>query len=164
MTARIPTTPTSMTANAMSRPKGSGKLGPVRSLRLPIELDQWFEQRLRDDVARSASDILLEAVHGGLRLQSGYMNRHRRALGAFVVACDRLGYDSYMRALTDSFGIAYVKHVEAWLAADGVLPLEIARTMTDRAQTPAKNPTIANPSQAGLAPLPAIPKSSTAPT
>ncbi|MGA8098302.1 MAG: hypothetical protein WB810_06550, partial [Candidatus Cybelea sp.] len=64
----------------MARPKGSAKLGPVRSLRLPLDLDHWFEQRLRDEIERPASDILLEALHGGLRLQSGYMNRHRQTL------------------------------------------------------------------------------------
>jgi hypothetical protein len=103
----------------MSRPKGSGKFGPVRSLRLPLELDDWFEQRLRDDALRSASDILLEAVHGGLRLQPGYMTRHHRVLSALAAADDRAGYESYVAALTDSFGSAYVKHLEAWMAAEG---------------------------------------------
>lgn len=108
----------------MPRPKGSGKLGPVRSLRLPLELDDWFEQRLRDDGARPASDILLEAVHGGLRLQPGYMTRQHRALGELIRAGDRVRYDSYVRALADSFGSAYVNHVEAWLFADGTLPFD----------------------------------------
>ena len=109
----------------MPRAKGSGKLGPVRSLRLPLELDGWFEQRLRDDGARPASDILLEAVHGGLRLQPGYMVRQHRALGELVRAGDRIRYDSYVRALADSFGSAYVNHVEAWLFADGTLPFDM---------------------------------------
>lgn len=108
----------------MSRPKGSGKLGPVRSLRLPLELDEWFEQRLRDDAARSASDILLDAVHGGLRLQPGYMGRQHLALSAFAAANDRVRYESYVGALADSFGSAYVKHLEAWLVDDGLLPFE----------------------------------------
>ena len=104
----------------MSRPKGSGKLGPVRSLRLPFELDAWFERRLRDEVSRAASDILLEAIHGGLRLHPGYMRRQRSALGELAEAGDRTGYESYRRALDDSFGKAYVEHLEAWLLADGV--------------------------------------------
>jgi hypothetical protein len=108
----------------MPRPKGSGKFGPVRSLRLPFELDEWFERRLREDAERPASDILLEAVHGGLRLEPGYMRRHRRTLGALAAANDAKGYDSYVRALTDSFGSGYVKHLEAWLLADGILPFE----------------------------------------
>jgi hypothetical protein len=148
----------------MPRPKGSATLGPVRSLRLPLDLDRWFEQRLRDESARPASDILLEAVHGGLRLRSGYMNRHRQAMAAFVAASDRSGYESYVRALTDSFGIPYVKHLEAWLLADGVLPLDSALNASDTSQTTAKNPTMANPSQPAGDPLPAIPRSSTVPT
>ncbi len=108
----------------MARPKGSGRFGPVRSLRLPLEIDEWFEQRLRDDAARSASDILLEAVHGGLRLQAGYMSRQYRTVASLVLANDRARYDSYMRALADSFGSAYVRHLEAWLRADGILPFE----------------------------------------
>lgn len=116
----------------MSRTKGSGKYGPVRSLRLPLELDEWFERRLRDDAARSASDILLEAVHGGLRLQKGYMLRQYRALAEFVAADDRPGYESYARALADAFGNGHVSHLEAWLQADGIqlpsMPTTLART------------------------------------
>jgi hypothetical protein len=108
----------------MARPKGSGRFGPVRSLRLPLELDEWFEERLRHDASRAASDILLEAVHGGLRLQAGYMSRQRRALGAMAIANDRARYESYARALADSFGSAYVRHLEAWLLADGIRPFE----------------------------------------
>jgi hypothetical protein len=105
----------------MARPKGSGKFGPVRSLRLPHDLDEWLEERLRNERDRAASDILLEAIHGGLRLQRGYMRRQRTALAALIEARDRDGYESYRRALADSFGSAYVQHVEAWLAADGLL-------------------------------------------
>jgi hypothetical protein len=104
----------------MARPKGSGKFGPVRSLRLPRDLDGWFEERLRMERDRAASDILLEAVHGGLRLQRGYMRRQRAALAALIEAGDREGYQSYLHALADSFGSAYVRHIEAWLAADGL--------------------------------------------
>jgi hypothetical protein len=110
----------------MPRPKGSGKFGTVRSLRLPEELDRWFEQRLREDARRPASDILLEALHGGLRLQKGYMLRQRRALEGLVRANDRAGYESYVRALADSFGSAYVKHLEAWLVAEGITPFDTA--------------------------------------
>jgi len=121
MTAPITTTSTN-TVGAVPRPKGSGRLGPVRSLRLPLELDAWFEQRLRDDFARPASDILLEAVHGGLRLEAGYMRRQHAALAALASVGDDAGYESYVRALADSFGGAYVKHLEAWLLADGIRP------------------------------------------
>lgn len=105
----------------MARPKGSGKLGVVRSLRLPHDLDRWFEERLRTEKDRSASEILLEAIHGGLRLERGYMHRQRSALAALIEAGDRTGYESYCRALADSFGSAYVRHVEAWLASDGIV-------------------------------------------
>jgi hypothetical protein len=105
----------------MARPRGSGKFGPVRSLRLPHDLDCWFEERLRVERDRAASVILLEAIHGGLRLQRGYMRRQRDALAALIEARDRAGYESYCRALADSFGSAYVRHVEAWLASDGLV-------------------------------------------
>lgn len=132
----------------MSRPKGSGKFGAVRSLRLPLELDRWFERRLREDATRPASDILLEAVHGGLRLRSGYMTSQYRALASFVSANDRTRYGSYVRALADSFGSAYVKHLEAWLLADGFPPFDrAASTAIETAQPSANAPTIANPSQ-----------------
>jgi len=108
----------------MPRAKGSGKFGPVRSLRLPLELDRWFELRLREDALRPASDILLEAVHGGLRLQPGYMRRQYDSLAALVSANDKRPYDTYIRALNDAFGSGYVKHLEAWLRSDGVLPFE----------------------------------------
>lgn len=110
----------------MPRTKGSGKFGPVRSLRLPLELDRWFERRLREDAVRPASDILLEAVHGGLRLQRGYMRRQYDSLAALVAGHDLRRYETYIRALDDSFGSGYVKHLEAWLRSDGVLPFEAA--------------------------------------
>jgi hypothetical protein len=98
----------------------------VRSLRLPLELDRWFELRLREDALRPASDILLEAVHGGLRLQPGYMRRQYDALATFVSGNDSQRYETYVRALNDAFGSGYVKHLEAWLRSDGVLPFEAA--------------------------------------
>lgn len=94
----------------------------MRSLRLPVELDRWFERRLREDAARPASDILLEAVHGGLRLQPGYMHRQYDSLAALAAANDLRRYETYVRALDDAFGSGYVKHLEAWLRSDGVLP------------------------------------------
>jgi hypothetical protein len=129
----------------MSRPKGSGKFGSVRSLRLPVELDRWFEVRLREEAQRPASDILLEAVHGGLRLQPGYMRRHRDALAALIAEEDAVRYESYVSALADSFGTAYVKHVEAWLAAGGF----VRRTPCISADPPQTKPnaaTMAKPS------------------
>jgi hypothetical protein len=111
----------------MPRAKGSGKFGPVRSLRLPLELDRWFERRLREDAVRPASDILLEAVHGGLRLQSGYMRRQYDSLAALVAANDLRRYETYIRALDDAFGSGYVKHLETWLHSDGVLPFKATR-------------------------------------
>lgn len=104
----------------MPRPKGSGQFGPVRSLRLPHDLDQWFEQRMREEAERPASDILLQAVHGGLRLRSGYMRRQRMTLASLAASQDSVRYESYLRALADSFGSGYVSHMEAWLVADGV--------------------------------------------
>jgi len=144
---RITTTSTITKTGAMPRPKGSGKLGPVRSLRLPFELDEWFEQRLRDDAARPASDILLDAVHGGLRLQRGYMVRQHLALSAFAAANDRVRYESYVRALADSFGSTYVKHLEAWLVADGILPFESRASEIDAIQPTANVPATAPPIQ-----------------
>jgi hypothetical protein len=104
----------------MPRRKGSGKFGPVRSLRLPRDLDEWFERRLLDETDRSASDILLQAVHGGLRLRPGYMQRQRRTMAALALSRDVAGYESYSRALADSFGRLYLSHIEAWLSADGI--------------------------------------------
>lgn len=141
------TTSTITKTGAMSRPKGSGKLGPVRSLRLPLELDEWFEQRLRDEAARPASDILLDAVHGGLRLQPGYMLRQHLVLSAFVAAHDRIRYESYVRALADSFGSTYVKHLEAWLVADGILPFESRASEIDAIQPTVNVPATAPPIQ-----------------
>lgn len=116
----------------MPRAKGSGKFGPVRSLRLPLELDRWFERRLREDAVRPASDILLEAVHGGLRLRPGYMRRQYDSLAALIAANDPRHYETYIRALDDAFGSGYVKHLEAWLHSDGVLPFEAAAVERQR--------------------------------
>lgn len=104
----------------MPRLRGSGKLGTVRSLRLPLPLDRWFEQRLCEERDRSASDLLVEAVHGGLRLRPGYMIRHRRTLEQQIRNGDRTLYETYVAALDDAFGEAYIQHIQAWLRADGV--------------------------------------------
>ncbi len=95
-------------------------MGPTRSTRLPQALDDWFVERLERHTERSASEILVQLIHGGLRLRDGYMAIHRRALEQYVVANDLESYSTYVRALTDTFGIEYVAHIERWLAADGV--------------------------------------------
>lgn len=82
---------------------------------------------MRDDARRSASDILLEAVHGGLRLQPGYMTRQYRAMRELVAGGQTEAYESYARALADSFGRAHVAHLEAWLRADGFVAAAGAR-------------------------------------
>ncbi len=110
----------------MGRPRGSGSMGPTRSTRLPQALDDWFVERLERHTERSASEILVQLIHGGLRLRDGYMAIHRRTLEQYVVANDRESYSTYVRALTDTFGIEYVAHIERWLAADGV----VAKTST----------------------------------
>ena len=66
----------------MGRVKGSGSMGPTRSTRLPAALDEWLESRLMLHRDKSVSEILLELIHGGLRLREGYMAIHRRVLEA----------------------------------------------------------------------------------
>ncbi len=102
----------------MPRIKGSGVMGPVRSLRLPLDLDMWFEKRLREFPDRSASALLLEVFHGGLRLDRGYMRRHRRAVEALQVVGDSAGHAAYVKALRDTFGAAYVDHINKWIEAE----------------------------------------------
>ncbi len=104
----------------MGRPRGSGSMGPTRSTRLPRALDDWFVERLERNLERSPSEILVQLIHGGLRLRDGYMAIHRRALEHYVVAEEPEAYATYVRALTDTFGLEYVAHIERWLAADGV--------------------------------------------
>lgn len=105
----------------MPRVKGSGLLGIVRSLRLPLALDAWFEKRLCQEPQRSASDMLLELVHGGLRLRRGYMERHRTALEAYGARGDERGYNDYRLALEQTFDSTYVENLERWLQADGAV-------------------------------------------
>lgn len=103
----------------MARPRGNST-GPTRSMRLPLALDEWFETRMRAHPQRSASDLLVELVHGGLRLRDGYMSIHRYALEAR--AADRAAYGEYRACLNDTFGPQYVEHLERWLEAEGVRP------------------------------------------
>jgi hypothetical protein len=87
-------------------------------MRLPVALDGWFESRMQAHPHRSASDLLVELVHGGLRLRDGYMSIHRYALEHRVA--DPRAYAEYRAALTDTFGSEYVEHLERWLEADGI--------------------------------------------
>jgi hypothetical protein len=109
-------------AALMGRIKGSGAAGPTRSTRLPHALDTWFEERLKRTPERSASEILVELVHGGLRLREGYMAVHRRVLEHYIVTGQTEVYAVYTRCLLDTFGKSYVDHLENWLAADGLVP------------------------------------------
>jgi hypothetical protein len=95
-------------------------------MRLPSALDDWFEARLQAHPHRSASDVLVELVHGGLRLRDAYMSIHRYALEA---RCnDARAYGEYRACLVDTFGDRYVEHVEQWLEADGVAYPAVAPT------------------------------------
>lgn len=102
----------------MGRAKGSGKLGVTRSTRLPAAIDAWLEERIARDPNRSVSDILIELVHGGLRLREGYMAIHRRALEANRDAEE--ARVAYRACLLDTFGLEYVEHLDRWLDADGI--------------------------------------------
>ena len=101
----------------MPRPRGP-TTGPTRSMRLPVALDQWFESRLRTHPLRSASDVLVELVHGGLRLRDGYMAIHRHQLEGR--RSRPAAYAEYLACLSDTVGPEYVEHLERWLAADGI--------------------------------------------
>jgi len=95
-------------------------MGPTRSVRLPRALDGWFTERLERHAERSASEMLVQLVHGGLRLREGYMAIHRRALEQFISAGELDVYAAYLQCLTDTFGPDYVAHLERWLAAERV--------------------------------------------
>ncbi|HEX3467570.1 MAG TPA: hypothetical protein VHT05_05775 [Candidatus Elarobacter sp.] len=114
----------------MARLKGSGKLGPTRSTRLPAPIDAWLESRLMLDPARSVSEILLQLVHGGLRLREGYMSIHRRALESHQ-AGDPVAYAAYRACLVDSFGSPYLEHLDRWLEADGIVPARASSAVAD---------------------------------
>ncbi len=102
-------------------------MGPTRSMRLPRALDRWFEDRLERHPERSASELLVALLHGGLRLREGYMAIHRRVLEHYVLSGQNDVYGAYMRCLTDTFGPEYVEHLERWLEADGVSSLQQER-------------------------------------
>lgn len=89
-------------------------------MRLPVALDEWLEARMQAHPHRSTSDLLVELVHGGLRLRDGYMSIHRYALEARSM--DAAAYAEYRACLLDTFGADYVEHLERWLEADGVRP------------------------------------------
>ena len=93
-------------------------MGPVRSTRLPGSLDAWLESRLMLHAHKSSSEVIVELIHGGLRLREGYMAVHRRALE--TIASDVQEARIYLRALEDTFGAEYIDHLLKWLAADGI--------------------------------------------
>ncbi len=99
-------------------------MGPTRSMRLPLALDRWFEERLGMHAERSPSELLVTLVHGGLRLREGYMAIHRRVLEHYVSSGQTEVYAAYRRCLLDTFGAEYVDHLERWLASDGVCAVE----------------------------------------
>jgi hypothetical protein len=101
----------------VARPRGNST-GATRSVRLPKELDDWLETRMMAHPQRSASDVLVELIHGGLRLRDGYMSIHRYALESR--AGDSVAYATYRTSLLDTFGVDYVEHLERWLEAEGV--------------------------------------------
>lgn len=94
-------------------------MGPTRSTRLPSALDQWLEARLLLHREKSVSEILLELIHGGLRLREGYMAIHRRVLEQRIG--DAPAYAAYRACLLDTFGPQYLEHLDRWLEADGVI-------------------------------------------
>jgi len=105
----------------MPRAKGSGDAGPTRSVRLPQALDAWFAERLARHPERSASEVHVALVLGGLRLRDGYMSVHRRVLEHYVLSGQDAVYAAYVRCLLDTFGPDYVLHLERWLKADGIV-------------------------------------------
>ncbi|GAC1502080.1 MAG: hypothetical protein NVS1B14_06720 [Vulcanimicrobiaceae bacterium] len=70
---------------------------------------------------QSASEVLLELVHGGLRLRHGYMRIHRKQVEKLIFAGEGSAQKAYLQALVDTFGQAYVEHLCRWLEADGIL-------------------------------------------
>lgn len=106
------------------RARRTQPVGPTRSARLPAAL-KWFEERLAIHADRSASDLLVQLIHGGLRLRDGYMAIHRNALERHIVHKDLKTYGAYRACLLDTFGLEYVLHLERWLVAEGFnVPLE----------------------------------------
>jgi hypothetical protein len=107
----------------MARPRGNST-GTVRSTRLPLALDEWFEARLEAHPHRSPSEMLVELIHGGLRLRDAYMSIHRHALETRIET--PAAYAEYRSCLHDTFGAAYVEHLDRWLEADGFAVTELA--------------------------------------
>ncbi|MDQ6826016.1 MAG: hypothetical protein M3Z14_02300 [Candidatus Eremiobacteraeota bacterium] len=66
--------------------------------------------------------MLVELVHGGLRLRHGYMAIHRRELERYLTDNNRAAYRIYLDALVDTFGKNYADHLVKWLQADGFPP------------------------------------------
>ncbi len=95
-------------------------MGPTRSMRLPQALDEWFTERLERHSERSPSAILVQLVHGGLRLHEGYMEIHRRVLEQHILSGATDTYAAYVQCLTDTFGPEYVAHLGEWIAAERV--------------------------------------------
>jgi hypothetical protein len=93
-------------------------MGPTRSMRLPRALDEWFTERLQRHSERSPSELLVQLIHGGLRLREGYMAIHRRVLEQHLMAGETEQYAVYVRCLTDTFGREYVDHLENWLNSE----------------------------------------------
>jgi hypothetical protein len=93
-------------------------MGPTRSMRLPRALDEWFVERLERDRERSPSEVLVQLVHGGLRLREGYMAIHRRELERLRSSESEQTHSGYLRCLADTFGPEYVAHLEKWIASD----------------------------------------------
>jgi hypothetical protein len=87
-------------------------------MRLPRALDEWFTERLARHAERSPSELLVQLVHGGLRLREGYMAIHHRVLEGHIVAGETESYAAYVRCLTDTFGTEYVAHLETWLKSE----------------------------------------------
>lgn len=104
----------------MGRIRGNGSAGPVRSTRLPVALDAWLESRLMIHRHKSSSEILIELIHGGLRLREGYMAIHRRALEDLIRTGDDAATAVYRTAIVDTFGHDYLEHLDSWLEADNV--------------------------------------------
>lgn len=103
----------------MARSRNGGA-GAVRSARLPASLDAWLESRLMAHPQKSSSEVLVELIHGGLRLRDGYMSIHRRTLEHLARTGEGSAYAAYVACLNDTFGADYVAHLHSWLEADGV--------------------------------------------
>ena len=90
-------------------------------MRLPRALDEWLTERLERHPERSPSAILVQLIHGGLRLREGYMEIHRRVLEEHISTGATDTYAAYVACLTDTFGPDYVAHLSDWIAAERVV-------------------------------------------